>query len=341
MTRPLPSCLMTIAAILLASCLVATVCGEDGSPPPATSSATNPAGMAWIPGGWFTMGDEMFPDARPRRRVKVDGFWIDTREVTNKEFAAFVEATGYVTVAERPIDPEKFPGVEKTQLEPGSVVFTPPEEDVPLDNHLRWWRWVKGASWKHPEGPRSSIEDRESHPVVHVAFEDAKAYATWAGKRLPTEAEWERAARGGIDGKPFTWGDSVPGEPTWQANIWQGKFPQENTRADGYVATAPVGSFPANSYGLHDMAGNVWEWCADWYRPDTFETDVVENPTGPASSHDPQEPGISKRVQKGGSYLCSDIYCRRYRPGGRGKGDIESGTNHIGFRCVKDAPQAR
>ncbi len=307
----------------------------------ASPAGSAPAGMAWIPGGWFTMGDEMFQDARPRRRVKVNGFWIETKEVTNKEFAAFVAATGYVTVAERPIDPAKYPGVEKSQLEPGSVVFSPPDEAVPLDDHLRWWRWVKGACWKHPEGPKSSIEGRDDHPVVHVAFEDATAYAKWAGKRLPTEAEWERAARGGVDGKPFSWGDAPPGEPAWQTNIWQGKFPQENTRADGYVAAAPVGSFPANPYGLFDMAGNVWEWCADWYRPDTFETDGVENPKGPASSHDPQEPGIAKRVQKGGSYLCSDVYCRRYRPGGRGKGDIESGTNHIGFRCVKDAPEPR
>ena len=296
-----------------------------------------PAGMAWVPGGWFTMGEEIFPDARPRRRVKVDGFWLDTTEVTNEQFATFVGATGYVTVAERPIDPASFPGVAKERLEPGSIVFTPPEGPVPLDDHLQWWRWVKGACWKHPEGPRSSIEGRGKHPVVHVAWEDAAAYAAWAGKRLPTEAEWERAARGGIDGKPFAWGADPPGEPRWQANIWQGRFPAENTRADGYVATAPAGSFPANAFGLFDMAGNVWEWCADWYRPDTFETDIVENPKGPDSSHDPQEPGIAKRVQKGGSFLCNDGYCRRYMPGGRGKGDIESGTNHIGFRCAKDA----
>jgi formylglycine-generating enzyme required for sulfatase activity len=309
----------------------------DGPSTIAPSALPSTDGMAWIPGGWFTMGDEAFPDAKPRRRVQLDGFWIDATEVTNAQFSRFVEATGYVTVAERAIDPARFPGVPAENLEPGSIVFTPPEDPVPLDNHLAWWRWVRGADWRHPEGPRSSIEGRSTHPVVHVAWEDATAYAAWTGKRLPTEAEWERAARGGADDTAFAWGNDPPGSPHWQANIWQGRFPTENTRADGYVATAPVGSFPANAYGLRDMAGNVWEWCADWYRPDSYATDTVRNPKGPASSLDPAEPGIAKRVQRGGSFLCSDTYCRRYRPGGRGKGDIESGTNHIGFRCALTA----
>lgn len=310
--------------------------GDDRVVEPSAGSATE--GMAWIPGGWFTMGDETFPDASPRRRVMVGGFWIDVHEVTNEQFDRFVSATGYVTTAERPIDPSQFPDVPEENLQPGSIVFTPPDGPVSLDNHLVWWRWVKGADWRHPEGPRSSIEGRSKHPVVHVAWEDATAYAEWSGKRLPTEAEWERAARGGSDDREFTWGNEKPGSPQWQANIWQGTFPTENTRADGYMGTAPVGSFKANSYGLRDMAGNVWEWCSDWYRPDSYATDTVRNPTGPQRSFDPAEPGIAKRVQRGGSFLCSDVYCRRYRPGGRGKGDVESGTNHIGFRCALTAP---
>lgn len=328
---------LTAALVLcaLAICLPCPAAESVGDQPPGDP----PPGMAWIPGGWFTMGDEIFPDARPLRRVSVDGFWMDVHEVTNDEFARFVEATGYVTVAERPIDPAKYPGVPPENLEPGSIVFTPPKTAVPLDDHLRWWQWVKGTDWRHPEGPHSDIEDRGSHPVVQVAWEDAAAYAAWAGKRLPTEAEWERAARGGLDAQPYAWGESEPGDGGWQANIWQGRFPAENTRADGYVATAPVGSFPPNGFGLHDMSGNVWEWCADWYRPDTYQTSEARNPRGPSSSHDPAEPGVAKRVQRGGSYLCSDLYCRRYVPGGRGKGDVESGTNHIGFRCVMDPPQ--
>ena len=299
-----------------------------------------PAGMVWVPGGWFTMGDEVFPDARPLHRVYVDGFWMDAHEVTNADFANFVKETGYVTVAERPIDPAKFPGVPAENLEPGSIVFAPPSGPVPLDNHLRWWSWVKASDWQHPEGPHSDITDRENHPVVQIAWEDAVAYAEWAGKRLPTEAEWERAARGGLESQTYAWGEAAPGEGGWQANIWQGRFPAENTREDGYVAAAPVGSFAPNGYGLFDMSGNVWEWCADWYRADTYATSESRNPAGPSSSHDPQEPGIPKRVQRGGSFLCHDGYCRRYVPGGRGKGDIESGTNHIGFRCVM-VPETR
>ncbi len=334
------SCL-SIATLAIA-CVFSAACVADDTAAsvPATDQPRGeaPAGMAWIPGGWFTMGDEAFPDARPLHRVYVDGYWMDTHEVTNEEFARFVKETGYVTVAERPIDPAKFPGVPAENLEPGSIVFAPPSGPVPLDNHLRWWSWVKKTDWQHPEGPHSDIKDREKHPVVQIAWEDAVAYATWAGKRLPTEAEWERAARGGLESKTYVWGEDEPGAGGWQANIWQGRFPVENTRDDGYVAAAPVGSFAPNAYGLFDMSGNVWEWCSDWYQADTYANSESRNPLGPSTSHDPQEPGIPKRVQRGGSFLCHDGYCRRYVPGGRGKGDIESGTNHIGFRCVMDPP---
>jgi formylglycine-generating enzyme required for sulfatase activity len=296
---------------------------------------------------------------------------MDRTEVTNEQFARFVKATGYVTIAERKPDPKDFPGARQRNLEPFSLVFIPPDGPVDLREYRGWWKVVPGACWRHPEGPETTLEGRENHPVVHVCWHDAVAYAKWAGKRLPTEAEWEYAARGGLQRKPFTWGDERPGAGgKWQANIWQGRFPFENTAEDGYVRTAPVGSYPANGYGLYDMAGNVWEWCADWYRPDTFvvpfqaqacgllgtgaggvlcvlpalqvRTDdpsapvsPFRNPTGPGSSYDPNEPGLPKRVQKGGSFLCSDVYCFRYRPGGRGKGDVTSAASHIGFRCVK------
>jgi sulfatase modifying factor 1 len=297
--------------------------------------------MVWIPGGEFSMGDPMFPDAQPVHRVRVEGFWMDVAEVTNADFAGFVDATGYVTIAERTPKAEDFPGAPPENLVAGSVVFSPPTGPVALDNHFRWWDYVNGANWRHPEGPASSITDRMNHPVVHIAFGDAEAYAKWAGKRLPTEAEWEFAARGGLEAKPFTWGDEFQPDGKAMANTFQGNFPNNNTLADGFRATAPVRSFPANGYGLYDMAGNVWEWTADWYRPDTHRVQSLNpklavNPRGPNNSHDPSEPGIRKRVHKGGSYLCTDQYCARYRPGGRGKGEPDTGTNHLGFRCVKD-----
>jgi formylglycine-generating enzyme required for sulfatase activity len=307
--------------------------------------------MVWIPGGEFSMGcadprelphggSDAMRDSRPIHRVYVDGFWMDRTEVTNEQFAVFVKATSYVTVAERTPTAEEFPGAPPENLVAGSVVFTPPPSAVPLDDHYQWWRYVKGANWRHPEGPQSNIDGRGDYPVVHVAFEDAEAFARWAGKRLPTEAEWEFAARGGSAGLPYSWGNELKPGGKWMANVWQGLFPTEGTAEDGYAGIAPSGRFPANPYGLHDMAGNVWEWCADWYRPDTYAElaeagGVAKNPRGPASSFDPVEPGQPKRVQRGGSFLCTEQYCTRYMIGTRGKGEISSGSNHLGFRCVK------
>ena len=328
-------------------------------PARTTAPASAPTGMAWIPGGEFSMGcadprgmpfggDDPMADARPIHRARVDGFWMDATEVTNDQFAAFVAATGYETVAERTPRAEDFPDAPPENLVAGSIVFTPPAGAVPLRDasgaaHLRWWSYVPGASWRHPSGPDSGLEGRGDEPVVHVAFEDAEAYARWAGKRLPTEAEWEFAARGGLAGAPYPWGGEFQPAGRWMANTWQGAFPIENTAADGFAGVAPVGRYPANGYGLHDMSGNVWEWCSDWYRPDTYAVDagpdgarLVDDPHGPAASFDPQEPGQPKRVHRGGSFLCSDQYCSRYIVGTRGKGEVTSATNHVGFRCVQD-----
>jgi sulfatase modifying factor 1 len=300
-----------------------------------------PEGMVWVPGGTFWMGcaDCEMPDALPVHLVTVDGFWMDQAPVTNAEFARFVKATSYVTIAERRPDPKDFPGAPPDMLVPGSAVFTPPAAGVPLDDHLQWWRYVKGASWKHPEGPGSTTQGREDHPAVHVAWDDAAAYAKWAGKRLPTEAEFEFAARGGLDRRRYAWGDELKPGGKWEANIWQGRFPVQNAVEDRYASTSPVTAFAPNGFGLYDMGGNVWQWCADWYRPDYFGKlaagSAVRNPQGPADSVDPQEPGIPKRVQKGGSFLCSDQYCARYLVGSRGKGATDSGSSNVGFRCVK------
>jgi sulfatase modifying factor 1 len=308
---------------------------------PAATEAPGPApdGMVWIPGGEFWMGsdDESMREARPVHRVKLDGFWIDRTEVTNAQYDRFIRATGYVTVAERKPDPKDFPDAPPELLVPGSIVFTPPDAPVPLSNHLVWWRYEPGADWRHPEGPASSIEGRENHPVVQVCYEDAVAYCKWAGSRLPTEAEWEYAARGGLERKRYVWGDDLKPEGKWMVNNWQGRFPSENTREDGFNGTAPVGTFPPNGYGLVDMAGNVWEWCSDWYQPSYPAHDRTPNPQGPESSHDPAEPGVPKKVQRGGSFLCCDSYCTRYLPGTRGKGAIDSGASHLGFRCVLSA----
>lgn len=326
-----------LLGVLLAYVGWASLRTSPGGPPPGPA----PEGMVWIPGGVFPMGsdDPRFPEAQPVHEVEVDGFWLDRHEVTNEEFERFVRATGYVTVAERAPEASEFPGVPPEKLKPFSIVFFPPrEEDVSLRDFRAWWRAVPGANWRHPEGPGSSLVGREKHPVVHVCYEDAEAYARWAGKRLPTEAEWEFAARGGLAGTRYIWGDDLKPSGRWMANLWQGAFPKENTLEDGYFATAPVMSYPPNGYGLFDMAGNVWEWCSDWYREDYFAQSPRRNPRGPDSSYDPREPGALKKVQKGGSFLCAENYCARYAAGARHSGEIRSATNHVGFRCAKDAP---
>ena len=328
-------------AVLLALVILGVAVRQYLSEARATADArpegNGPDGMVWIPGGTFIMGDTEFLDAAPVHPVKLDGFWMDRTEVTNQQFARFVAETNYVTVAERDPDPKDFPGVSPEQLKAGSIVFTPPMpgENVDLTNPGLWWKYVPGASWKQPTGVGSTIDGRDLDPVVHIAWEDAAAYAKWAGKRLPTEAEWECAARGGLRSKPYVWGDEQKIEGAWRANVWQGEFPVENTTEDGYLRVAPVASYKPNGYGLYDMAGNVWEWCADWYRPDYYSKTPDKNPQGPNDSYDPNEPDAKKRVQRGGSFLCSDSYCVRYRPGGRGKGEINSSASHIGFRCVR------
>jgi formylglycine-generating enzyme required for sulfatase activity len=297
--------------------------------------------MSKIPAGTFWMGctEESFVDGQPVHQVHVDAFWMDATEVTNEEFARFVHSTGYKTIAERIPEAKDFPGAPPENLVAGALVFTPPKQSVSKHSHYNWWRYVAGANWQHPEGPASTLEHRWQHPVVQIAWDDANAYAKWAGKRLPTEAEFEYAARGGLDRKLYSWGDDLTPKGKWQANIWQGHFPYKNTADDGFVTTAPVRSFPANGYGLYDMTGNVWEWCSDWYRADYYRSlpqgQVVNNPQGPRDSEDPFERGVAKRVLRGGSFLCTDQYCARYMVGARGKGEPTSGCSNIGFRCAK------
>ena len=301
----------------------------------AGSGAMGTTGMVWIPGGTFQMGADEFADARPVHSVTVKGFWMDDHEVTNAEFSRFVSATNYVTVAERPLNPADYPGVPAEQLVPGSAVFTPPTQKVSLANPLQWWSYVKGASWNHPNGPKSSLAGHEQEPVVHVSFDDATAYAKWAGKRLPTEAEWEFAAQGDEGNRTYYWGNELKPAGKWTANIYQGDFPANNTTEDGFAGVAPVKSYPANPYGLYDMDGNVWEWCQDLYRPDYYSKSPKSDPAGPVDSYDPEEPGAVNHVQRGGSFLCSDQYCIRYKAGSRGKGETSSGSNNLGFRCVR------
>ena len=299
--------------------------------------------MVHLPGGRFEMGCTgcTLSDALPLHSVALSAFWLSETPVTNAEYAEFVAQTRYQTVAEIKPSAVELPSVPPDLLVAGSAVFTPPKSKVSLDDALGWWRYVEGASWKHPEGPKSSVDTRPQHPVVHIAYADAVAYCNWAGMRLPTEAEFEYAARGGLKAKKYAWGNQLKPGGHWVANVWQGRFPDYNSRDDHYAGTSPVHAFPANGYGIYDMSGNVWQWTADWYRPDYYqqlsEAGLVHNPRGPESSFDPRDPGVAKRVQRGGSFLCSDQYCTRYLVGSRGKGAVDSGGSNTGFRCAKDS----
>ncbi|MFA6209257.1 MAG: formylglycine-generating enzyme family protein [Candidatus Obscuribacterales bacterium] len=330
----------------------------------ASDALADTKDMVWIPAGEFSMGsqnplvnkaeaskgdhcsaqDDM-RDARPLHRVHVDGFWMDKTEVTNDQFEKFVKATGYKTIAEIAPTKEEFPTAPLVNLVAGSTVFTPTAKPVPLQNMFQWWRYQHGANWRHPQGPQSSIKGKGNYPVVQVAYPDAVAYAKWADKRLPTEAEWEFAARGGKENEIYSWGNELKPGGKWMANIYQGQFPVKDTGLDGFIGLAPVKQYPANRYGLYDMAGNVWEWCSDWYHAGYYAqlalasksttSGVTRNPAGPESPFDPAEPRVKKRVHRGGSFLCTDQYCTRYMIGTRGKGEVTTAANHLGFRCVR------
>jgi sulfatase modifying factor 1 len=310
----------------------------------AIEDETAPSDMVFIPGATFRMGsDNHYPEEAPVHRVTVDGFWIDATPVTNRQFYEFVRATGHVTFAEIAPDPKDYPGALPHMLYVGSLVFTPPSHHVDLRNWGEWWRFLKGADWRHPYGPGSDIDELDDHPVVHIAHVDALAYAKWVGKDLPTEAEWEFAARGGLDGAEYAWGDEFTPGGKFMANTWHGEFPRENLELDGYDRTSPVKAFPPNGYGLHDMIGNVWEWTNDWFaqkhRPDAQKACCIpENPRGGRAdeSFDPTQPKIKipRKVIKGGSHLCAPNYCRRYRPAARHAEAVDTSTSHLGFRCV-------
>ncbi|WP_370632392.1 formylglycine-generating enzyme family protein [Mucilaginibacter sp. UR6-1] len=309
------------------------------------------AGMVFIKGGTFSMGGDnaqAADDEFPKHEVRVNGFWMDATEVTNAQFARFVKATGYVTTAERKPDwnelkkqlPPGTPKPDESMLVPASLVFTPPDHPVRLDNYAQWWAWVPGANWQHPQGPQSNIKGRDNYPVVQISYYDALAYCKWAGKRLPTEAEWEWAARGGRQNNIYPWGNEPVDKGAPKANSWQGEFPWKNTVADKFERLAPVSSFAPNNYKLFDMAGNVWEWCADLYNNTYYKTISkpagVSNPQGPVKSYDRDEPYAVKRVIRGGSFLCNDSYCSGYRVARRMKNTEDSSTEHVGFRCVRD-----
>lgn len=339
------------------------VCCESGIParyasfstpkmamPEAKPAAAHP-GMVWVAGGSYKMGadnKQAAADEYPKHQVTVSGFWIDPTEVTNAAFAKFVKATGYITTAEKKPDWEELkkqvpPGTPKpdeSQLIAASLVFVPATYPVDLNNYAQWWAWKAGADWKHPHGPGSNLAGKESYPVVHISWYDAVAYCKWAGKRLPTEAEWEWAARGGLQNKIYPWGNEPVNEGKQKANIWQGHFPDKNTQQDKFYYAAPVKSFAPNGYGLYDMAGNVWEWCADYYHENYYKTSNkaggITNPTGPQTSFDPEEPYAKKRVIRGGSFLCNDSYCSGFRVSRRMKSTEDSGMEHLGFRCVAD-----
>jgi formylglycine-generating enzyme len=317
---------------------------EQGTPLPDDLARD----MAWVPGGTFRMGsDKHYPEEAPSHRVTVNGFWIDRTPVTNRLFKTFVKATGHVTTAEITPDPSDYPGALPHMLYAGSLTFTPPRHLVDLRDSIQWWSFLKGADWRHPYGPGSNINVLDHHPVVHVSFSDALAYAKWAGNELPTEAEWEFAARGGLDDEEFAWGNAFMPGGKHMANTWQGEFPCQNLGEDGYERTSPVTAFPPNGYGLHDMIGNVWEWTADWYSA-RHEADapkaccIPQNPRGgrEEASYDSCQPNIRipRKVLKGGSHLCAPNYCRRYRPAARHAEPIDTSTGHVGFRCVKRTP---
>jgi formylglycine-generating enzyme required for sulfatase activity len=316
---------------------------QDQSEPPQP-------GMVWIPGGTFLMGsDQYYPEEAPAHEVSVDGFWMDVHTVTNEEFTRFVAETGYVTVAERPLDPAAYPGADPDLLVPGALVFQRQTHPVDLRDATQWWAYVPGANWRHPQGPNSRLDGREQHPVTQVAYEDAEAYAAWAGKALPSEAEWERAARGGLYGAAYVWGDEFLPDQRLMANVWIGAFPHQTLRPDQHIGTMAVGSFPANGYGLYDMAGNVWEWTSDYYAPGHQPSEhaehaccAPENPRGATreaereASYDPTQSAvrIPRKVLKGGSHLCAANYCLRYRPAARSPEMEDTATSHIGFRCI-------
>ena len=319
------------------------------APQPSTVRSRSPKDMVWIPGGPFLMGsDDFYPEERPVHPVRVDAFWMDQHPVTVAEFRRFVRATGHVTVAEIAPDPVDFPDADPGQLVPGSLVFTPPERPVGLDDYLAWWAWVPGAQWRHPDGPGSTLHGLERHPVTHVAYADAVAYAAWAGKTLPTEPEWEFAARGGLEGATFAWGDDFAPRGRMMANTWQGDFPVQNELLDGYERTSPVGKFPPNGYGLADITGNVWEWTSQDYTSSHAETDAAPTSTpdeqpsccgprrapGHASPARPKADAPSGKVVKGGSHLCAPNYCLRYRPAARQLQTVDTSTSHLGFRCI-------
>lgn len=354
------------AALLLASLLALGACAPDDADDDApqrasdaaTAATTPPPGMRWVPTREFTMGSddpEARPDERPAHRVRVSGFWIDETEVTNAQFAAFVDATGYVTTAEQAVDwdelrkqlPPGTPRPPDADLAPGSLVFRSPEQVHGTRDFSQWWSWTQGASWRRPEGPGSDLEGREQHPVVQVSWDDARAYCAWAGKRLPTEAEWESAARFGHDGARFAWGTELEPDGEHRANIWQGEFPTRNTAGDGFVGAAPVRSFPPNALGLYDMAGNVWEWTTDQFDPRTYSERAADlepdgccvDPAGAERSADPRNPlAEHSYVHKGGSFLCHASYCSSYRPSARMATPPDTSLSHLGFRAVWDGP---
>ncbi len=340
MTQPFGSC--AVLALLAAALSFA-------SPLFAQSPKVSPEEMIWIAGGEFTMGTdekEAYDPERPAHRVKVDGFWLDEHEVTNAQFRKFIETTRYVTTAEQKPDWEELkkqvaPGTPKPNeslLVPASLVFIAPDNPISLNDFTQWWSWVPGAEWRHPTGPQSSIEGMDPYPAIHVSWFDAESYCQWAGKRLPTEAEWEFAARGGLEGKRYAWGDEFQPKGEWMANTFQGNFPNSDSGEDGFKGVAPVKSFRPNGYSLYDMIGNVWEWTSDWFRADAYpalaKERVIVNPKGPGESFDPAEPYTPKRVTKGGSFLCSSGYCINYRPSARRGTAPDSGSSNIGFRCV-------